>query len=181
MATTTRASNSARSACFERRRLALGEFQDGALAADFGVVMRHVSGAPRSDQARQRLARDARERKVDNIRIAEQIVEERLDGFERIRPAQLKQHHPEFQIVSQFCECTTRGGGRALYIKKTSLVELRPHFWRTCASIRRPDPAGSDADHRRGGRPGGGRVHPAHRESRVRSCIRREARRGAGW
>ena len=64
-------------------------------------MMRHVFGAPRRDQPRQRLPGDARERKIDDVRIAEQIVKERLDRFEGIRPTQLKKNDPEFQIISQ--------------------------------------------------------------------------------
>jgi hypothetical protein len=56
----------------------------------------HMPRARRRNQARQRLPRNARERKVDDIRIAKQIVEERFDGFEGIRPAKLKKNDPYF-------------------------------------------------------------------------------------
>src|SRR5690349_15494651 len=59
-------------------------------------MMRHVSGPPARNQLRQRLARDASEREIDNVGIAKKVVEEWLDGLQRIRPAQLKQHHTDF-------------------------------------------------------------------------------------
>ena len=63
-------------------RLAPGELQDRALAADLGIVMGHVFGPARGDQARQRLPRDAGEGKIDDIRIAKKVVQKRLNGFE---------------------------------------------------------------------------------------------------
>jgi hypothetical protein len=62
--------------------LAPGELEDRRLAADFRVMMRDVLGAPRRDQFRQRLPGEAREGKVDDVGVAEQVVEERFDGVE---------------------------------------------------------------------------------------------------
>jgi hypothetical protein len=59
-------------------------------------MMPHVPRSRARNQARQRLPRNARERKVDDIRIAKQIVKKRLDGLEGIRPAKLKKNHPYF-------------------------------------------------------------------------------------
>ena len=59
-------------------------------------MMPHVPRPRRGDQPRQRLPRNARERKVDDIRIAEKIVKERLDGVQGIRPTQLKKNDPYF-------------------------------------------------------------------------------------
>ena len=75
---------------FERDGLAIREFQNRALAADFAVMMSDMFRAARSDQARERLPGDAREREVDNIRIAEKVVQEGLDRLDGIRPPQLK-------------------------------------------------------------------------------------------
>jgi hypothetical protein len=57
-------------------------------------MMPYVACTGGGNQARQGLAGDARERKVDDVRIAEKIVEKRLDSIERIRPAKLKKNDP---------------------------------------------------------------------------------------
>jgi hypothetical protein len=64
------------------------------------------AGSRGGDELRQRLARDSSEGKIDNIRVAEQVVEERLDTLRGIRPTQLKQNYPEFQSISQSGEFT---------------------------------------------------------------------------
>src|SRR5579862_5230774 len=84
----------------QRGGLPHGVFQDGALAADLGVVVGHVFRARRGDEAGQRLARNAGEWKIDDVRIGEKVIEERLDGLERIRTSQLKQHDPQFHYTS---------------------------------------------------------------------------------
>jgi hypothetical protein len=59
----------------------------------------HVARACGRNQARQRLPRDTRKGKVDDIGIAKQIIKEGLDGFERIRPAKLEKNDPYFHSV----------------------------------------------------------------------------------
>ena len=54
------------------------------------VMMGDVFRAAGSDQPGERLPGDARERKIDDVRIAEQVVQEGLDRLDRIRPAQLE-------------------------------------------------------------------------------------------
>jgi hypothetical protein len=49
-------------------------------------MLPHVPRARGRNQARQRLPRNARERKIDDIRIAEEIVEKRLDGLSESGP-----------------------------------------------------------------------------------------------
>ena len=75
---------------FECARLSCGVVQDGALAADLGVMMRDMFGAAGRDQPGQRLPGDAGERKIDNVRIAEEIIEKGLDRLWRIRSAELE-------------------------------------------------------------------------------------------
>ena len=80
----------------ERRRLPPGVLEDRAAAADFRVVMRHVFGTGCGDQPRQGLAGDACKWEIDDVGIAEQVVQERLDIFQAIGPTELKENHPEF-------------------------------------------------------------------------------------
>ncbi len=80
----------------QRGRLPDRMFQDRTLAADLRVVVRHVFGAGRGDQPRQRLAGNSREGKIDDVRIAEEIVQEGFDACQTVRTPQLKQHYPEF-------------------------------------------------------------------------------------
>src|SRR5207249_10098224 len=75
---------------FEGNSLAPGKFEQRRFAADAGIMMRHVFGAPGGNQPGQWLSRDPRKRKVDDIRIAKQIVEKGLNGLDRVRAAKLK-------------------------------------------------------------------------------------------
>ena len=54
----------------QRPRLPLGKLQDRRAAPDLRIMMPHVPRARRGNQARQRLPRNARERKIDDVRIA---------------------------------------------------------------------------------------------------------------
>ena len=92
----TRASQVAAQLGFERGRLPAGEFEDRGTATDLRVMVRHLFGARRRDQLRQRLAGDPGEGKIDDIRIAEKIVEKGLNRLERIRSPQLKQNNSNF-------------------------------------------------------------------------------------
>jgi hypothetical protein len=56
-----------------------------------------VARAAGRDQPGQRLPGNAGEGKIDDVRAAEEVVEERLDGLRRIRPTQLKQDYPSFK------------------------------------------------------------------------------------
>jgi hypothetical protein len=57
--------------------------------------MRHVFGPCRGNQPRQGLPRDACKWEVDDVRIAEQVVQERPDAFQAIRSTELKENHPK--------------------------------------------------------------------------------------
>src|SRR5205085_11168847 len=75
---------------FQRYSLAAREFHYRRLAANVAVMVRHMLGPPRRDQSRQRLPCNLREREINDVRIAKQIVEKGLNGRERVGPAQLK-------------------------------------------------------------------------------------------
>src|SRR5215472_17827663 len=77
----------------EGNGLARCVLEDWASAADFAVVVGDLLGAAGSDQAREGLARDAGERKIDNIWVAEDVVKEVLNSRDRIRTAQLEKDH----------------------------------------------------------------------------------------
>ena len=77
----------------ERRGLPLGEFAQGRFPSNASVVLADFVGPARRDQPRQGRASDARHRKINDVGVGEKIVKERLDGLERVGPAQLKQHH----------------------------------------------------------------------------------------
>ena len=81
---------------FERPGLPPGKLQNRRAAADLGIVMPHVPCAGGRNQARQGLPCNAREGKVDDVGIGEEIVEKRFDGFERIRSAKLEENDSYF-------------------------------------------------------------------------------------
>ena len=74
----------------ERAGLQFGQFANRRLTANRRVVLLDVPRATARNQPRQRGPRQAREREVNNVGVGKQVVKKRLDGLERIRPAQLK-------------------------------------------------------------------------------------------
>ena len=58
---------------------------------NLGVMASHVTCPRTGDQTRQGPAGDGGQRKVDNIRVAEQVVKKWLDGGDGIRASELKQ------------------------------------------------------------------------------------------
>jgi hypothetical protein len=81
---------------FERLSLPPGVLEDRAPAADFRVMMRDVLRACGGDQPREGLPRDACKRKIDDVGIREQVVQKWTNVIQRIRPTELKEHHPKF-------------------------------------------------------------------------------------
>src|SRR4029077_1383974 len=77
---------------FERARLLLGKATDRRSSADRGVALRSNFRAGRRNQFRKRLAREKRAGEIDDVGIAEEIVEEWLDGSDRVRTSQLEQN-----------------------------------------------------------------------------------------
>jgi hypothetical protein len=86
--------------------------EDWASAADFAVVVGDLLGAAGSDQAREGLARDAGERKIDNIWVAEDVVKEVLNSRDRIRTAQLEKDHAKLHSNSSSNSVYQEGGTR---------------------------------------------------------------------
>ena len=80
----------------ERSRLLLGETPDRRASANFSVMFAHHLRASSGDQFCQRLAREKRSGKIDDVWIAKEIVEKRLDGRLRVGAAQLKQNDRKF-------------------------------------------------------------------------------------
>ena len=62
-------------------------------------MMRYVSRTRRGNQPRERLPRDSCTWEIDDVRIAEQVVQERPDAFQGIRSTELKENHPQLHNV----------------------------------------------------------------------------------
>ena len=77
---------------FQRRGLPQGKFENRRTAPDFRIVAAHVTCARPGNQPRQGPPRDGGQREIDNIRVAEEVVEKWLDGVHGIRTTQLKQN-----------------------------------------------------------------------------------------
>src|SRR5579859_2033611 len=77
---------------FESARLKFGEPTDRRLAADGVVMFANDSGAAMGDPPSERTARQPSAKKIDDVGIAEKIVEERFDGLRRIGAAELKEN-----------------------------------------------------------------------------------------
>ncbi len=80
--------------------LPLGQHADRRMPADGIVVLPHDSGAVARDVTRQRTPRKPRSEKIDNVRVAEQVVEKRFHGRGGIRPAQLEQYDADFFLFT---------------------------------------------------------------------------------
>ena len=61
------------------------------------------AGSAFGNEFREHGAGDLGEREVDDVGIAEEVIEERLDGIEAIRPAKLEEDDPDFSTTH--CEC----------------------------------------------------------------------------
>jgi hypothetical protein len=59
-----------------------------------GIVFLDSPGAPRRNESSQGLAGQPSEREVDDIRIAEEVIEERLNRLKGVWPAQLEEDYP---------------------------------------------------------------------------------------
>jgi hypothetical protein len=79
---------------FEPAGLKFGQFAEGRPAANQGIVFLDSLGTPRRNKSSQRLAGQPSKREVDDIRIAEEVIEERLDRLKGVRAAQLKEDYP---------------------------------------------------------------------------------------
>src|SRR5271165_361042 len=78
----------------QRTRLLFGVPPDRRASANSGVVMLHLARARSRNQLGQRFAPDAGEREVDNIGVAEQVIQKRFDRFQRVGSAELKENYP---------------------------------------------------------------------------------------
>ena len=82
-----------RQRCFQRSCLLLGEFPNWRAAPNDGVMMLHFLGARTGDELGQWLASDPSEGKVNNIWIAEKVVEKRFDCLQRFGSTELEKHY----------------------------------------------------------------------------------------
>src|ERR1700689_4078254 len=78
----------------KRPRLPFRVPPDRRTAADGGVVVLPFARARSRNQLGKRLASDAGEREVNNVRVAEKVVQKRFDRFQRVGSAQLKEDYP---------------------------------------------------------------------------------------
>jgi hypothetical protein len=75
--------------------LALGEQADRGVAADCGVMIGYGARPAMRDPPGKRLARQPCAGEINDVGIAEKIVEEWLDGSGRVGAAQLKQNYAD--------------------------------------------------------------------------------------
>ena len=79
---------------FQGARLAFSIRTDGRSASNAGIVMLHLAGTRSGNQLSEGSTTDSGEREVDNIGVAEEVIEERLDRFQRVGSAELKENYP---------------------------------------------------------------------------------------
>src|SRR6202140_1121358 len=79
-------------------------------------MLAHPPRSPLLYVTRQWASRDPRQRKINNVGVAKQVVEKGLDGRGRIRPAQLKQNHTQ-RFFARAC--------RGLEIRQYRLAHAR--------------------------------------------------------
>ncbi len=67
---------------------------DGRASADGGVVMLHLAGARGRDQLGQGFPPDAGKREVNDVGVAEEVIQKRFDRFQRVGSTELKENYP---------------------------------------------------------------------------------------
>ena len=77
---------------FQRGGLPQGKFENRRAATDFRIMAAYVACARPGNQTRQGPPRDGGQGEIDDIRVAEEVVEKGLDGVDGIRATQLKQY-----------------------------------------------------------------------------------------
>src|SRR5581483_2230998 len=80
-------------ACLQRPRLLFGESAEGRSAANHLVVVADLLRAGSGDEPGQSAPPQARKRKINNVGITKEVVKERLDRFQRFRPAKLEENN----------------------------------------------------------------------------------------
>jgi len=83
----------------ESIRLPASELQDRAPAPDFCVVVRDMFGAPGGNDSRQGLARQPREREIDDVRIAEQVIQKGPYALQGIWSPELKENYSKLHSL----------------------------------------------------------------------------------
>jgi hypothetical protein len=86
-----------RKLAFERSGLEIRLLEKRRFSSDLFVDVPGNRPSPPRDEPGQRSTQQSRKRQ--NCRIVEQVYEERFDGRERIRTAEIEQHDGEFQCV----------------------------------------------------------------------------------
>src|SRR5579863_8296463 len=81
---------------FERAGLLFREAANGGTAADFHVVLADYFGARGGNEFGDGFAREEGAGKIDDVWIAEEVVEKRLDRGLTVRATELKQDHCDF-------------------------------------------------------------------------------------
>jgi hypothetical protein len=79
---------------FQRTGLGLCFLKDGGAAANLGIDLASNRRSPSGDEPSQRLAHEPRQ--SQNCFVAEQIAQERLHRFRRIRSSKIEQDDSEF-------------------------------------------------------------------------------------
>jgi hypothetical protein len=79
---------------FKRASLTFGVPTDRRSSANDGVVVLHFAGARGRNQFGERFATDAGKREVNDVWVAEKIVEKWLNRFQRIGSTELKENYP---------------------------------------------------------------------------------------
>lgn len=108
---------------FESARLALGMAANGRASANGRIMMLYFAGARGGNELGERFAANAGEREVDNIGIAEEVVKERFDRFQRVGSTELKENYPHTPCCARHFPRIPRT--RALYSEPSAGVNGR--------------------------------------------------------
>src|SRR5258708_14503558 len=127
--------------CFERASLPFRMPPDRRASADGGIVMLDLTCAGGRDELGQGFTPDAGKREVDDVGVAEEVIQKRFDRFQRVGSTELKENYPHtpccarhFPRIPRTEECTpnraresmaecanrVRVGDKCRILKKTS-------------------------------------------------------------
>src|SRR5262245_42699557 len=76
----------------QRSCLAPGKLQNRGFAANLGIMVANLLRTSRGNDPRQRLPRNFRKGKINNVWVSKQQQQKGLDCRELLRPTKLKQH-----------------------------------------------------------------------------------------
>src|SRR5579862_3539410 len=83
-------------------------------------MMLDLAGAGGGNQLGEGFAADAGKREVNNVGVAEKVIKERFDGFQRVGSTELKENYPHTPSCARHFPQNPQNAGRVLRTERGS-------------------------------------------------------------